>query len=225
VKEFNVSFEFDIGIADAQVVATINITKGDADIYTLRNIVEANVRSFTDLVGYMDGLSFDVDLISAASSETGRTIIFGINIPVLKERRQSQAIGALSGDLMAAVAQSLPAQAALAYFREAIRIPVDTGFFCYRAIEAIMQSMKTSDEEDEKYCWPRFRETLRIDRDAIMYVKSHSDLPRHGRPSAISDADRAKVFVITDEIIRRFLELLKTKRAVLPEAEFPTVMG
>jgi hypothetical protein len=107
-------------------------------------------------------------------------------------------------------------------FREAIQIARGTGFFCYRAIEAMMQSMKAADSENEgSLSWPRLREVLRIDRSAIDYVKEHADFPRHGRPSDVTDAQRAKIFTITDEIVRRYLQYLRRGKTTLPEAEFP----
>lgn len=87
-----------------------------------------------------------------------------------------------------------------------MRVPVGTGLFSYRAIEAIMQAMRSSDEESNGFAWGRTRGTLRVDRSAIDYVRSFADRPRHGRPSGISDQDRAQVFKITDEVIRRYLE-------------------
>jgi hypothetical protein len=216
------SYEFDIAIADGQVVVNISITEGNTDLFTLRNLVESNIRSITDVIGYLEGLSFDIDMISAASLDTGDRCIFGTAIPVVQDqRRKSGAPRALPGDLLQIVCRDPHAQIVLADFREAMRVPVGTGFFCYRAIEAMMQSMKWRDDENEKAAWPRVRRVLRIDRAPIEYVKDHSDIPRHGKPANISDEQRAKVFMITDEVIRRFLAYLIRGKTELPEAEFP----
>jgi len=112
---------------------------------------------------------------------------------------------------------------ALADFREAMRLAIGTGFFCYRAIEAIMQSMKAADQDKDGVAWERFRTALRIDRSAIDEIKRNADLPRHGKPSAIGDAERAKVLTLTDEMIKRFLELLVRPEKSLSPEEFPTL--
>jgi hypothetical protein len=155
----------------------------------------------TDTIGFLEGLSYDIDMISAVSLDTGQRWIFGIRLPVLQERRRSWQFKASLEDLLRVVGQELHAQIVLADFREAMRIPVGTGFFCYRAVEAIMQSMRAENEE-EKHVWPRLRQALRLEQNALMYIKSHSDFPRHGRPSSISDEQRAKVFALTDEVVR-----------------------
>ena len=83
--------------------------------------------------------------------------------------------------------------------------------------------MKNKNENETTVSWPRLRETLRIDLSAIKYLKGHADFPRHGKPSSISDAERAKVFTITDEIIRRYLEYLLRGGSALPREQFPTL--
>jgi len=52
------------------------------------------MRTVTDLIGYVDGISFDIDTISALSDE-GKAVIFGIEIPVLRETRQPQRLKAI----------------------------------------------------------------------------------------------------------------------------------
>jgi hypothetical protein len=75
----------------------------------------------------------------------------------------------------------------------------------------MMQSMKSDPSEADGVAWQRLRETLKIDRDAIDTVKQHADLPRHGRPSAITDEQRAEVFRVTDTIIDRYLQYVVQK--------------
>ncbi len=84
-----------------------------------------------------------------------------------------------------------------------------------------MQAMKENPNEKENVVWPRLNLTLCVDRTVIDYVKSHADFPRHGKPSLITDEERAKVFEITDEIIRRHLAYLMNDKAALSEQEFP----
>ena len=84
-----------------------------------------------------------------------------------------------------------------------------------------MQSMKLNDDEKETVTWPRFRDNLRIDRLAIDYVKDHADFPRHGRPSSITDEQRKKVFEITDEIIRGFVEYVAKGKSKLKKNDLP----
>ena len=84
--------------------------------------------------------------------------------------------GTIQSDLIIAVGTNVSAQMVLADFREAMRVAVGTGFFCYRAIEAMMQSMRGADITSDNSAWQQLRDRLRIDRSAIDEIKSHADL-------------------------------------------------
>ena len=74
-----------------------------------------------------------------------------------------------------------------------------------------MQSMKSDPNDTDNAAWEKLRETLKIDRSIIDGVKQHADLPRHGKPSAITDEERAKLFQATDTIVERYLQYLVQK--------------
>ena len=73
--DFGLRYRVKIQIADAQIVAPTVIESGQIDVHSLRNLVENDIRMATDLVGYLVGGSFDVDIISATSDE-GSAVIF-----------------------------------------------------------------------------------------------------------------------------------------------------
>jgi hypothetical protein len=225
VEALDLAYDCCIGIADSQVYADITVTRGNPDLNTLRNLAEGSIRTITDLIGYLHGMSFDVDIVSAISRETDERCVFGIAIPALAQRRKPEDTGKIGADLLLAMAPKPHAQMILADFREAVRIPIGTGFFCYRALEAMMQSMKSSDKENDRRGWDRLRQNLRIDRSALDRIKGHADFPRHGKLSGISDEDRTKVFIITDECIRRYLEYLRTGEKPLSERGLSSCCG
>ncbi len=219
--ELGLVFDVNFSVIAGQVVANVTITKGNVDVNTLKNLLDFEIRYVVDLIGYLHGIRYDVDIISTTSLDTGDRCIFGIGIPILVERRKAGRTGSISANMLITVGKEIPAEMILADFRRAMGHAVNTGFYCYRAIETMMQSMKVKDNENHATAWSRLRECLRVDRAAIDSVKMHSDSPRHGRPSAISDEERANVFRITDELIKRFLEYLIRGKKTLPEDEFP----
>ncbi len=218
-RALDLCYRIGFRIVNGQVIATVAVDEGHVDeatMPTLRNLVENDIRVATDLAGFQWGGSFDVDISSAVSDE-GTTVVFGSTIPILTHKRQGQSNSVESGLFFDAV-NSIPARMVLANFRQAIRNPVDTAFFCYRAIEAMMQDVKTPDERgkrlsnsQEGVVWERLRNFLHIDRTALNAIKAHANDPRHGRVSQITDAERAKVFTLTDDIIRRYLTFLRAR--------------
>jgi hypothetical protein len=219
VTEFGLAYRVTLNIAYSQFVAHTIIMRGPNDPLLLRNLVKADVAKIADLVGFVRGVSFDVDVISACCGD-GRTVVFGTTISVLAARR-SGTTNEIESELLGAVLADIPSTIVLSDFREAMRNPVGTGFFCYRAIEAMMQSLKAHPDDDDKPTWERLNGLLQIDESASKAVKAHANYPKHGKRFAITDQDRAMVFRITDEIIRRYLEYLKRGKAPLPASEFP----
>jgi hypothetical protein len=210
------AFDFRVKIHASQVILDLTITQGDAhDVPTLRNAAAEFIRGVTDLIGYKQGYYFDVEIVAAIHRDTDDWTVFGIEIPILKARREAQQINAIDGALVQAFGESVAAHLVLAEFREAMRVSVGTGLHCYRAIEAMMQSLKTNPGDADGPAWEALRNRLRVDRSAIDEVKQHADFPRHGKPWAMSDADRAKVFGVTDEIIERYLLYLVSGEAAL----------
>jgi hypothetical protein len=221
-NEFGLRYRIRVFIADSQFVAPVVVESGEPEIHTLRNLIENDIRIATDLVGYLRGASLDVDILGA-TSDAGPTVVFGITIPVL-QGALSRNMSSIEADMYKVVAENTPARLVLADFREAIRTPVGTGFFCYRAIEAMMQTMKSHPDDKDGPAWDRLRSQLQVDRSAIDAIKAHADYPRHGKVQSISDADRAKVFRLTDEIVRRFLAYLRQGKSPLALSAFPTFM-
>jgi hypothetical protein len=221
VQGLDIVFDFRVVIHSSQAIVDITVREGDADLPSLRNAAVDCIRQITDLVGYKQGSCFDVEVVSAIRRDTADWTVFGVEIPVLAARRNVGEVGTIDEKLVSAVGRNPAAQIVLADLREAMRVPIGTGFYCYRAIEAMMQSMKGSPDDADGPAWELLRQRLRIDRAAIDEVKRHADFPRHGKLSSISDSERAKVFVLTDQIIERFLAYLVRGKTALAERDFP----
>jgi hypothetical protein len=218
IPDIGLRYRTKIKIDKGHFIIPAVIESGQTDVLTLRNIVENDLRAITDLVGYHEGSSFDIDMVSAVSDE-GPAVIFGNQIPILQQTRQART-GELTEELKV-VCEETSARLVLADFREAMRDPVGTGFFCYRAIEAMMQTMKAHPDDKDAPAWDLLRTRLQLDRSTLDTIKPHADYPRHGKPSSITDADRAKVFLITDEIVRRYLTYLRGGKVALKSSDFP----
>jgi len=219
----NINYDFRVAVNASQAIVDITVEDEDLDLPSLRNLADFHIRTVTDLAGYMHALCFDVEVIAAVCQDTNEWQMFGIEIPVLAERRKGEKLDELRMSLLSVIGANPAAQFALADFRESMRVPVNTGFYCYRAIEAMMQSMKKAPDDVDAPAWQLLRERLCVDRSAIDEIKKHADLPRHGKPSNISDAERSKVFVLTDEIMKRYLQYLEQGFTPLTELEFSTL--
>jgi hypothetical protein len=212
--------DFSTAIHAGQVIVTLTVTSGSADILSLRNIALDCAHELTDLVGYVSGCYFDVEIVSAASRESDEWHVFGVQIPALVQRNNSHRQPTIDGELARAVLENIPAQMVLRDFQHAMRDSIATGFFCYPAIEAMMQSMKNEQIKRDKQAWLELNSSLALDRSVSEKIKSHADFPRHGKPSSMTDRERAEVFLLADEIIHRFLEYVRRGSGPLPRSDF-----
>jgi hypothetical protein len=211
------SYELSGAIHNSKVIALVH-QLGATDVLTLRNAVAGDIQSSVDLAGFFFGAGLDVDLISATADD-GSWRFFDAFIPALQKTGTLE----IPGDLIIAAGGDIPAQIALADFREAMRVPVQTGFFCYRAIEAVMQSFKNKPNDSDGRAWVTMRTDLRIDRAAIDRVKAHADWARHGRGGVVTDQNRLDLFQTTREVISRYLDYVLSGRHALPPT-LPTLV-
>ncbi|MCA6112896.1 hypothetical protein [Bradyrhizobium cenepequi] len=223
--DFGVEADFSTFVHVGQVVVTLKITKGSADLASLRNIALDCAYQVSDVVGYISGCVFDVDIISACCPDTGESHVFGVQIPALAMRKNPHRRPEIDSDLFLTVSASIPAQMVLRDLQLAMRDAIGTGFYCYRAVEAMMQSMKNDTIKTDKQAWERLNESLLLDRSASEKIKRHADHPRDGKPSSMSDQERGEVFQLADEIVYRFLEYLRRDVGPLPFGEFQMLRG
>jgi len=203
-------YKFDIVLHGSQFIIQFDIaTKVDA--FTLRNVALNHARQLSDYAGYLNGMHFDVDIVSCVhKSIKNNWQVFGNEIPFLAATRlRSGEKRHLNLEELSAIGGSVAVQMVLRDLSEAMRSAVGTGFFCYRAIEAMMQSMKIGDE-DEKTAWPKLRDRLQISLDTLKALKKHADFPRHGKPSDMTDEERIFVLKTTYEIVDRYLHYVRS---------------
>jgi hypothetical protein len=150
--DFGIEAEFFVAIHASQVIVNLTATKGSPEIYDLRNIALDCARSL---------------LTSWASSRVVTSMLRSgppclgtrMNGTCLASRSRLAGRGnshrksSLDGDLALAISGSIRAQMVFRDFQLAMRDAVETGFYCYRAVEAMMQSMKSdATTKDNRAC-------------------------------------------------------------------------
>ena len=212
-SESNLGFSFELSghVHQSKIIAFVS-QLSQVDIFTLRNAVMDDVQGSVDLACFLTGAGLDVDLTSAASDD-GAWQIFDAFIPTLRSDGEIS----IPYELVAAVGGDVPAHIMLADFREAMRVPRQTGFFCYRAIESAMQAFKNASTTTDGEAWVAMRSALRVDEKAVRRVKVHADWARHGRPGSLTDETRVMLFHTTRSIIHRYLNFLVAGRQPLAD--------
>lgn len=194
----------------SQIFARLTCPSPVKNHFTARNLVEDCVRSILDAAGFVFGRGYDVEITQYFATDPTADWVFGVDIGVL-EKRASEA--GLTVDHLAYL-MSTPTswffRRALADFREAIKNATDTGFFCYRAIETLMQchaALNGGSNDSTK--WRAFRDHYNVSEDDIRNVKSFADPIRHGNGlhmKEVTSGERARIFELAWDIgIKVFL--------------------
>ncbi len=193
------------------------------NIFTLRNTVEDAVRIFLDAAGYSRGYGYDAEIVQVVVANTGEKHVFGIDVPALAGICEQ--VGITVNDIFTAVLKTDGhyLRHALANVREAIKSPIDTGFFCYRAIETLKNccAFRNAASTEGTTAWELFRNTYSVSKEDILYIKGIADPVRHGnylQVKPVTDEDRKKVFVSTWEIINKFILKEKASATQQPRA-------
>ena len=143
-------------------------TEANTDLPTLCNFAADIVGPLVDLISYRTGCGFEIEIISATNKETTEWAVFGIEIPILAQARTQHGeehgvkrhesgvqLHEISAAHLQAITGDVYAQIVLANFRAAMRVPVETGLYCYRAIEAMMLSMKSDPNDTDNAAWEK----------------------------------------------------------------------
>jgi hypothetical protein len=122
---------------------TIGITSAERlpDLYTLRNVISEVVSDVINCAAIEAVVAYEVELRSVHCVTDGSTLVYSAGIPGIGVKDDEQ----LKMDVTATVEVSgrIPLlRRALSDFKSAISHPADTGFFCYRSIECLVNFMK-----------------------------------------------------------------------------------
>ncbi|MEO9961669.1 MAG: hypothetical protein ABJ388_17180 [Alphaproteobacteria bacterium] len=203
-----------------QIVIDFKFSNKDFKLIDVKNTAERICRIVSDFSGYLYGIGYGVEIASAINHNTGEVRVFGIQLDVTHDSTEVRATR--FNELLRATALSPFVAPALSDLTAAIRVPEDTGVYCYRAFETILH--------DFDQCKPEGTGVLEHMGVALnlgsaqrlkKFLGRHAGDRRHGKPVEISWAARKAVMKRAWLLMDRYLEYLIRNREHLPEIEFP----
>jgi hypothetical protein len=200
----------------SQLTASVKIEETDLPDSELSYYFQDFLSGLVNMVGFVLGYAYDVELISLIDPAKEEHIVFGVDFP--DGIRNPQQPDLLQELLLASQHKmSWYFFHALADIKRAARSLHDSGFYCYRAIESVMQFFKIHGEDvplsgkkaDER-AWEKMRNALGVSREEIDTVKEKADPLRHGKPTSMTEEERSQLMKITVPIIDKFCTFLAT---------------
>jgi hypothetical protein len=210
-------------LSGADVALRLSAEENRADLVTLRNVAESLTMAIYDAIGYLTGTAIRVELSSAYDIDAGTLHAF---FPALEEASRIGEDQPVFAVIRLAV-ESLVVRRVLRDLHQAIIVPEDTAFYCFRAIETIAQSMVQAGQETSRNAaWAQLMQRLQIERACISKLESASQPSRHGKPLPhVTGKTRLKQIRLARRIVERYIILLLRGEQSLPADQFPLLTG
>ncbi len=187
-------------------------------ISDIKNKVQDAMQAFLDAYGFTEGLALSV-IIQRAQYDNAQIYNFSEGLSQLKESISRYAIDPKV--LMTLAGQHPAIRFALCDLRNALCTPVDTGFFCRRALEHLLTEFGRVEDSNTRRSWEQLSLSLRVDNASLKQLQDRfaSDR-RHGRLTSILGSERIVVMDFSWQVVARCAVYLDQGRADLSGDEY-----
>jgi hypothetical protein len=204
----NAQGQIKFNIYNNQISAFVKWENDAEDILTLRNIVRASVEVITNVMGFLKGYAYDVEITKIFDSDLGLSVVFGIEIPALEERNKKRDFSGV-GDvyLLCFEKEGVFLRRCLGDLSMAIKNADDTPFYCFRALESLKQyfGFKNGLEKDREQ-WEAMAKVIGVKQEVVEPIRKLAFPARHGVPDPITGEKRKQIFLTTWDIVERFID-------------------
>jgi len=215
-----VKFESQLSVNRNQITCWVD-TNSECnldELLDLKNEVKAHISTILAIVGFINGCAYDIEITQVINKEKPIDYVYGIDIPCIRERNKNININDKLNSLLSKVSSSDISSIYLSRcFTDlimAMKNPIDTGFYCYRAIESLRQYCKNKyniGEDNKSAQWKKLRDITGYAEksDFEDYIKVVTDFAypiRHGDIIHITDSQRIEIFMKTWDVVEAFLE-------------------
>ncbi len=192
-------------------MATSVYTDDEWNIFDLRNVVKNIIQSNLAMIGYLKGFAYDLEITRVLNPKLKINYVFGIDIPVIAENRESINIK----KELESLRKKTHGEAGVFLnrcfkdFMSAMKNAEDTGFYCYRSLESLrLHCAHTSGLIDQKKeaQWNKFREISQVSENKLREIEVTARGVRHGEMANITDSDRAQILKNTWDIIESYIK-------------------
>jgi len=212
-----VMFEIKLDITCNQITCWVDTnSECNLTIYDLKNEVQEYISIHLAVLGFVSGYVYNIEITQVIYEE--RSVgVFPIFIHCIQERNKNidannkfiSLLSKVNSDKLSSIYLSR----CFTDLTMAMKNPVDTGFYCYRAIESLREYCKNKHGmgKNKDAPWEKFREIIgyaeRKDFDDYIKVVTDFAYPvRHGDTLHITDSNRVEIFMKTWDVVEAFLE-------------------
>jgi hypothetical protein len=201
--------EVAVSIYSNEVTVYYNTTV-EIDIFDLRNICLNLVNGIISAVGYYSGIGWTLEITQVLNRKLSINYVYGADIPCLSKRNDIRKFSEFWQKIsFAPPKERIFIDRCFSDLTSAIKHPLDTPFYCYRAIESLRHLCAIRyglSKESEQ--WQKLSELSGKTWDDIKHIKDFANNARHGNHKSFTDNERESFFTVTWDLIDGFLDSL-----------------
>jgi hypothetical protein len=212
-------WEIAVSIVLSQVVAVVTTKAPVDDMQFMLKKVESLVRYSVDILVYLLGYGYDIELTQVTTKDTGTHRVFGVDVPGLSRIALETSVSSTFESVCKAPfdpSSALALRRSLADFREAIRSSDDAAFFCFRAVEDIRQHFVKDSDKKTADSWRRMQDAIQVPEIANEFIKAQlngkAQKNRHGENIEITPERYVEMLTNVRTVIGRFVTYLQRER-------------
>lgn len=204
-----------VGVAKVSIVlnqvAVWIESEHEWDIFDLRNVVKNLVQGQLDMIGFIKGYAYDLEVTRVLNHVRGIDFVFGIDIPCLTERGKDLDLNAELNKLRNKMIgpNGVYLNRCFNDLVSAMKNADDTGFYCYRAIESLRHhcaALNALQSAEKSTQWTKFREIMGCDEDILRSIKEAADPLRHGEDTGITSVERGALLMSTWSVVEAYFQ-------------------
>lgn len=205
--------EINVEIENNEVKASTTTTEAVDLIFDLRNLVFDFINHRLAMLNYATGNTLEIDISRVQNENQQLDEPILRYIPCIAERNREIDLQAWISevDRKSSGPHGFYIHRSLNDLSSAMKYPMDTAWYCYRAIETLRihhsqnQTPPIADRDEQ---WESFREVTGITEEQTRRVWDASGELRHGRTITVSDQDRQDLFNLTWDIVDAYLQAI-----------------
>jgi hypothetical protein len=208
--------EFSFSVFKSKIAGILTTAAPIPNNKTAALLAERSVRGITDTLGFTNGCGYDVEIIQIIDHQSNLHEVFGAEEHAIASL---EIYKRLSPEKVADLLKSkygIYLERSFSDLREALRAPLDSGFFCYRSIECLVHFFMYESQDSvlsKKEGWTRLRSELQVNRQDLDEIKGAADPLRHGNVKENISSSREAVLVKTWTVVEKYVNYALQRNA------------
>lgn len=166
------------------------------------------MRGITDTLCFTNGCGYDVEIIQFFDLQSNVHEVFGVEEKAISSLQISKRLSAEKVAELLKTRFGIYLERSFSDLREALRSPLDSEFFCYRAIECLVHYFMYEFGDSvlpKKEGWRVLRNELNVDEEVTRDIEQSAKPIRHGNVNEERLNNRESILIKTWLVVEKYV--------------------